>query len=179
VKFFDSFFHVELKGSDHRQETEAVVMSIEETELLGAMSGIVGRVHVDRNATRLAFDPFAMTADDGVGEGFGHGEEFLRGQGIFEMRQGRLRSQALSVDRIAAKQEFLNRIVGKAIGIITIGITGCDSVDPLSDKIERTMEHLGFLPRIANAAREFLCQAESGINRFQENRAPPSELLSG
>jgi len=65
-------FAVELQRPDHREITEAVVMRVEEAELLGAMGWIVGRIQVDRDATGPVFQPAGMIFNDDIGQAFRH-----------------------------------------------------------------------------------------------------------
>lgn len=54
-------------------------MSVEEAELLGAVSRIIGRAHVDGDATDFVAQAAGVALDHHVSQFFGHAEEFFVG----------------------------------------------------------------------------------------------------
>jgi hypothetical protein len=116
-------FAVELHRADHGQITEAVVMRVEEGELSGAMGWIVSGIQIDRDAAGPLFQSAGMMFDDDIGQIFGHRKQIFGGDRVLEARKRWLRSEILSIHGIAIEQQFVYRIPGQGIGIVTVRVT--------------------------------------------------------
>ena len=162
-------FLVELQGADHRQIAERVVMPIEETELLSAMGGIIGRIHIDCDTPGFTLQPLSVMLDHDIGESFCHAEQFFGSYGVFETGQCRLRSQALAFDGITVEQKLLDRIVGQGAGLIAVGTAGGDSEDALPQKIKATVNNLAGLTHVANTCSDTFGQGELIVDSFEQD----------
>ena len=144
-------------------------MSVEETELLGTVGGIVGRVQINSNALTLFPRRRAWRSITTSASSSSHAEEFFRRWSIFKARKCRLGTQTLTIDRIAVEQEFLDGIVGQGVSVIAVGISGSNSVDPLSEKITAAMDDLSRLSAVADTPGEALGERQLIIDRLQKN----------
>ena len=77
-------FAVELQCADHGEIAEAVVMRVEEGELLGAMGWIVGGIQIDRDAAGPVFQSAGMMFDDDIGQTFGHCKQIFGRDRVLE-----------------------------------------------------------------------------------------------
>ena len=97
-------FVVEADKTHHRQVTPGIVMSVEERQLLRAVRGIVGRVQIDGDAISAMAQPLGVTPNYALGQELTRTIEFLYPNSVLETRQGRLRSQVATFDRIAIQK---------------------------------------------------------------------------
>jgi hypothetical protein len=161
-------FVIELKSPDHRQETETVVVSVEKAELLGTMGGIIGWIHVNRDTTDFASQATGVAFDHDIGQFFDHAEQFFRRRTIFKARECWLGTKILAVDRIAVEQELLYGILGQGVSIVAVGISGCNSVDPLPEKIAAAVDDFPGLPSIADALGNAIGERQLIIDGLQK-----------
>ncbi len=157
-------FAVELRRADPGQITEAVVLRADEAELLGARGWIVGRAQIDRGSAGMMFD-------DDIGQAFGPRKQVFGGDGVLETRQRWLRSEILSIQGIAIKQQLVHRLLGQGIGIVTVRITGGNGVNALPQEIEVSMNDLAGLAGIANGLLQAFGQAGIFVYRLEQNGA--------
>ena len=162
---------IELQRSDHGQIAERVVMPVEETELLSAMSRVIGWIQIDCNAACFAVQPLGVVFDHNIGQAFGNAKQVLGIDGVLEAGQCGLRPEALPVNRVALEQQLLNRIVGQGIRIITVRIAGCNAVYALAEKIQITVNNLPGLSCVAHEIVETFGQREIVIYSFEKNGA--------
>ena len=116
-------FVVEGQEGQQRQIAPAVIVAIEERELLRAMGRVIGGVQIDRNAARAPAEPLLMPLDHARRELVAHRIELLGAHVIFKPRDRRLRPERVADDGVAPQQQLVNGIVGKAVGIIRIGMS--------------------------------------------------------
>ena len=90
----------------------------------------------------------------------------------FQSERASARTQALTIDGIAVEQEFLNGIVGQGVSVITVGISGSNSVDPLPEKITAAMDNLSRLATVADTLGEALGERQLIIDCLEEYGAP-------
>src|SRR5262249_38154375 len=104
---------------------------VEEAQLLGAMGGIVGRMQIDGDASSPTLQSTAMTFDHALGQGLAETKQLFAISTIFKARQGRLRSQILTLDGVATDQQFVYRIGTQPGRIVGIRIPTRDRHDSL------------------------------------------------
>ena len=85
---------VERHGGHHRQVAPHIVVTVEECELLLAVSGVVGGIQVDRDPGGAPVQTSPLLRDHGVGQRVRHSAQLARAHGVLEARQRRLRGQA-------------------------------------------------------------------------------------
>ena len=168
---------VEAHKSHHRQIAPAIVMAIEEAELLRAMGRIVGRVQIEGNEPGPAMQPAAMTFDHALGQCLAQAVKLLAVRGILKPREGGLRSQIRALDRIAPHQQLVHRVLGQAGRIISIGIATSDAVDALPQQLLRLMLDFRRLPFIDQASRQAFGQSQTPVGRLEQDRAPIGTAL--
>ena len=67
-------------------------MGIKKGELLLAVRGVVGGIHIDGDAPGATMQTLAMSCNDTIRQRFRHAQQFLAIRSIFKTRQRRLRS---------------------------------------------------------------------------------------
>ena len=150
-----------IKGekTNHRQVTVAIVVAIEKGELLLAVRGVVGGIHIDGDPTGATMQTLTMAFNDTVRQRFRHAQQFLAIRSIFKTRQSRLRSQVLAGDGIPTDQQLVDRIARQPCRIVGVFISQCDGHDSLSNQLTQLMLHLTGLPVISQTSRQCRSQA--------------------
>ena len=111
-----------------------------------------------------------MPLDHGIGKCHTHSIQIRPIKGILEARERRLRSQILTLDRIATTQQLLDRVGAQSPGIIAIRITAGDGIQPLAHQIPDRMTDLARLASVIDAADQCLGQPEPPIAGLQQDR---------
>jgi len=115
-----------------------------------------------------------MSFDHAVGQRFAQAKQLFAIPAIFKARQGRLRGQVFSLERIPAHQQFVDGIGTQPGGIVGIRIPARDRHDALRQKFAQLVFDLLRLPLVFQGTRQSGSRAQSSAAR---NRiAPPSEL---
>jgi hypothetical protein len=137
--------------------------------LLRAVRRVLGHIDVERHASGAPLAP-PMARDHHVGQGLAEPVERPRAQRVFEARDGRLRGQARAADRVAVKEQLLNRIVGQSVGIIRIGIAARDRKDALRQHVGPRMRHARRRPPVAQHGRQRRGEPQCAIRGFEQDR---------
>src|SRR6202166_5117059 len=150
-----------IKGekTNHRQVTVAIIVAVKKGELLLAVRGVVGGIHIDGDATSASMQTLAMAFNDTVRQRFCHSKQFLTIWSIFKARQSRLRSQVLAVDGIPTNQKLVDRIRRQPCRIVGVFISQRDGHDPLSNQLTQLMVHLAGLSIISHTSRQ--CRSQT------------------
>jgi hypothetical protein len=160
---------VKRQGAHERQIAPVIVGAIEEGQLPGAVGLVLGGIEIDRDQPDAAAAA-AMPSNHRVGERVTHGEQHPRSRRVLETRDGRLRRQAAAVNRVASRQQFVDRIVGEPVAVIPVGMAACDREDPLGDQIPNTVRDASRIPRIGDGRRQRRQQTEVSVSRLEQNR---------
>jgi hypothetical protein len=160
---------IEGEETEHRQVTPRVVEAIEETELLSAMGGIYGRIEIDRDAPRSTSQAMAIVLDDEIGQRGTHAIERQRAKAILEARQGRLRSQRITVDRITTDEQFVDRVLGKPSRVVAVGVTARESEHPLANELRDVVAHASESAGVVNAVGKPSRETQPGVDRLQQD----------
>src|SRR5206468_1925763 len=91
-------FVVEGEERQERQIAPAVVMAVEEGELLRAVRRVIGRIEIDRDAPGPPMEAALMAHDHTRGESAPHRVEVLPADPIFEARDRGLRREWVADD---------------------------------------------------------------------------------
>jgi hypothetical protein len=161
---------VKRQARDERQITPVVVEAIEEGQLLRAVRLVVGDIEIDGDEANVSAPP-PMARNHRVGERVAHGEQHPRGGGVLEARDRRLRRQAGAVDRVAAQQQFVDRIVGEPVGVIAVRMPTRDRKDPLREQVADTVRHARRRAGIGDRRRQGGQQTQLAVGGLEQNRA--------
>ena len=134
------------------------------------MRRIVRRIQIDRDPLGLALQAPAMPLDHGIGKCHTHPVQIRPIKSVLEARERRLRSQILTLDRIATTQQLLDGVGAQSPGIIAIRITAGDGVQPLAHQIPDRVPDLARLASVIDAADQSIGQSEPPIAGLQQDR---------
>ena len=100
-----------------------------------------------------------------------HGIERLDAHAVFKPRDRGLRGERIADDRVAAKQQLVNRVVGKAFGVVRIGMPAGEPEGPLCQQVLQRVPDLAGLPLVHEASREAVDQSIRSLGRLQQDGA--------
>jgi len=161
---------VEGQVSHDRQVAPAVVVAVEEGELLLPVGRVLRGIEVDGDAAHrhgVPADP--VLGDDRVGEGVGEPDEVPGGDGVLEAGERRLGGQRIARNRIAAHQEFVDGIVLEPGGIVGIGVAAGEPEAALPDEGGQVVLHLSLLAPLGEAGGEARCEAQPIVDRLEQD----------
>jgi len=162
---------VEGEERQQRQIAPAVVVAVEEGELLRAVGRVIGRVEIDRDVPSPPMQPLSMAVDDVGGEFAAHRIERLRPDLVFEAGDRGLRGERVSVDGITSEEELVDRVVREPITVVRIGMAAGESVDALRHQILKRVPHLPWLPIIDEASGKAINQPVARFRGLEQDRA--------
>ena len=154
---------------EHRQEAPRTVEAIEQSELLGTVRWIHGRIEIDGDAPCSTTQATAMLLDDPIGQRGAHAIERQRAKTVLETRQGRLRSQRVTADRISTNEQLVDRIMCKTTRIVAVGVAACQTEDPLAEEIGDLVAHASESAGVVNAVGDPGRQPESLVDGLQQD----------
>jgi hypothetical protein len=160
-----------IKGQERqqRQVAPAVVVGVEERELLRAVSGVVGRVEIDRDLSGPPAQSSLMPRDHRRREFAPHRIQFLDADVIFEARDRRLRRERVSGDWVP--QQLVNRVVGEPIRVVGIGMPAGQPENSLRQQLAECVPNLRRLAIVDQTARKSIDQTVLPFGGFQQNGA--------
>jgi hypothetical protein len=162
---------IEGHEGQQREIAPAVVVPVEEGELLRAVGRVIGRVEIDGDVPGPPMQSLPMAVDDVRGELAAHRIERLRPDVVFEARDRRLRGERVAHHGVTPEQQLVNRIVGQASGVVGIGLAAGEPEDPLSQQVAECMTHLALGAIINQTAGEVVDQIVPALCRGQQDRA--------
>ena len=167
---------VEGDEARHRQIAPAVVVAVEEGELLSPVGGIIRRIQIDRDVLAAPPQPPAMPLDHALGQRLAHPIQIRPARGVLKARERRLRGEHRPGQGIPIEQELVDRIRAQTRRIVPIGVTAGDPEKPLAQQITHRVLDLarsgGDRPSTPPAAGSDPSVASHALSRI----APPSEL---
>jgi hypothetical protein len=150
-----------------RHETAAVVMRVEQRELLPAIGAILGVIDVEHDAPRHRLEAVAEQFDHRRH----HPLERGRAGQVFEPADGRLRAQIRSGLRQATDRHLEGRVLAQRVAVIGIGIACRDrqraETDHLGDLVDDLVRRAG----IFDASRQSLGDLEPALDLGQQHNA--------
>jgi len=164
-------FVIEAERDHQRQVTPALVVAVVEGELLLAVRGVVGRVHVHRDAPDPAPKTPAVMRDHRLRQSVRHPVQVGPARRILEARERGLRGQGPARNRIPLEQQLVNRILGQSRSVVAVRIAAGDREHPLPQEIEHPVLHLARLARVHQAGRESLRQPQALVHRLEQDGA--------
>jgi hypothetical protein len=163
-----SGFTVETDEAHHGQVAPAVIVAIEERQLLLSVSRVFRRVEVDGDGTCFAAESLSMSPDDDVGQGFTDAIELPWSHGVFESRQCRLGGQSPSGNRVPPDEQLVHRVVRQAGRIIAVRIPTGDGEYPLTNQFLQLMDDFAGLAFVPQACRQLSNQPQLAVNGLQQ-----------
>ena len=146
------------------------------------MGRILGGVEIDRHPADPSAEPAVMPVEHAGRQRAPHREELVTPHVVFKARDRGLRGEGLAEDRISPEQQFMNGIVGEAVGIVAIGMAARDAEDPLAQQIRQRMPNLAGLPVVDQTLGEPLDHAILTLRGFEQDRTAigaPVLLIEG
>jgi hypothetical protein len=162
-------FIVKLQGSDQRQVAVRIVMTVEESQLLRTVGGIIRGIEIDCDSASLAFQSSGMMFDDYVCEFTSHLQKILACDSVFESRQGRLRSQGLTIDGVPVEKHLLDWVVGQTSRIVTVGVSAGNAVDALFQQVGCFVQYFPAFTTVPDTRGQTIGQGQLGVDTFQKN----------
>ena len=133
------------------------------------MRPVVGRVQIDRDASRPPVESAPMPLDDARRQLAPHPIEGRAARVVLKPRDRRLRRQPPAGHRVASQQQLVDRIVGEMVGIVAIGMAAGDTEDPLADQVLERVPNLLRRAFIHQTAGERLDQAIHPLGRLEQH----------
>ena len=162
---------VEGEERQQRQIAPAVIVPVEEGELLRAVRRVIRRIEIDGDVPGPPVAAALMALDHARGQFASHPIQFLHADLILEARDRGLGRERVASDGVAPEQEFVNRVVGEPIGVVRIGMAAGEAEDALRQQLLERVPHLPRLPIIHETAREAIDQSVARVRGFQQDRA--------
>jgi hypothetical protein len=97
-------------------------------------------------------------------------DQIAPADGVLKPREGRLRAERRSGQRLAAEDQLVQRVVGDPSGFVAIEIARGQAKDPLPDQIPHRMRNLPRLPRIRQRLGHSLGLAQSLVHRLEQDQ---------
>ena len=163
-------FAVEAQEGQQRQVAPVVVVPVEQGVLLRPVRRVVRRVQVDGDAPRLPVQTAAMALDDPRRQLVRHAVERAAVERVLEPRQGRLRCQALTRNRVSVEQQLVHRVVGEVVAVVAVGMSAGDAEDALADQVRERVTGLVRRALVEQAPGERLDQTVDALGGLQQNR---------
>ena len=135
------------------------------------MGWVVGRIKVDGDAAGASTQPLCMALDHTVGQRFAQTIEFSRPDGVFKARQGWLRSQIASRDRIAVEQHLVNGVGRQAGRVVGIRIAAGNREHALCQQLAQGVIDLAGLPLVAQTSGQSIDQSVAAVSSLQQDGA--------
>ena len=164
-------FVVEGEKREQGQVTPAVIVPVEEGELLGAMGRVIGGVEIDRDPAGPPAEPPVMPLDHARRQVAPHRVELLDPDVVFKPRDRRLRREGVARHRVTTEQQLVNGVVGEAVGIVGIGMAARDAEDPLGEQVPQRVPDLPGLPVINQTPGDPIDHVVARLRRLEQDGA--------
>jgi hypothetical protein len=150
-----------------RQEAPAIVVGVEERELLAAVDAVLGVVDVEHDAMRHLLEAVAEQLDHGRHHPLEGGDV---GQ-VLEPAHGRLRAQVRPGLGRPAGGHLEGRIGAERVAVVGVGVAGGDQQHPEADHLGDSVKDLVRRPRVLDAAGEALRDPEPALDVREQQDA--------
>ena len=161
-----------------RQEAAAVVVGMEQRQLLLAVHPVLGVVDVEHDPARHLLEAVAEQLDHGRH----HALERGRPGQVLQPAHRRLRAQIGAALGQPADRQLERRIGAQRVAVVGVGVAGGDQQRAKADHLGQPVAHPLGRPRVLDAARQPLGQAEprsisaSTSTPASEVSRPPSKV---
>jgi hypothetical protein len=143
-----------------RQEAAAVVVGVEQRELLAAVDRIAGVIDVEHDPPRHLGEAVAEQLDHRRHHPLERGG---RGQ-VLEPAHGRLRAQVRPALGRTAEGHLERRVGAQGVAVVGVRVAGRDQQHPEADHLDQGMMHPLRRPGVLDAARQALSDAEPALD---------------
>ena len=147
-----------------RLEAAAVVVGVEQRELLAAVNPILGVVDIEHDAPRHLFEAVAEQLDHRRHHAF---ERDRTGQ-VLQPADGRLRAQIGAAFGQPPDRHLERRIGFERIAVVAVGIARRDQQRPVADHLGQTMPNPLRRARVLDAVGQSLGDPEPLLDRRQQ-----------
>jgi hypothetical protein len=153
-----------MRGPCKKEEWERTIILIViiiEGQLLLAMCGIIGVVHIEDNGGR----GLRVAGDEVVHQGTRKTIQVCAVPLVLQTRErGGTRSVVLRIQGAPLHPEVEQRVVAEVIGVIGIRIPGGDLIHALGQQVPQGMINRGGVPLAMESSCEALCQANLTVD---------------
>jgi hypothetical protein len=146
-------------------------VTVEEGQLLRAMGRVIRRIQIDGDPLGLALQAPAMALNHGIGERHTHSIQIRPIERVLKTREGELRGQVLTLDRITTTEQLLDRIASQSAGIVAVQITAYDRIQPLAHQITDRVPDLARLASVIDAVDQCIGQTQPPIAGLKQDRS--------
>jgi hypothetical protein len=150
-----------------REKAAAVVMRMEQRQLLTAVHPVLGVVDIEQNASRHLGKAVAEQIDHRIH----HADERGLRRQILQAAHRGLRAELGPRLGQAAHRYFERRIVAQGIAVVGVRVVGGDQQRPETDHLGETVPHPLGCSRIGDAARQSLGDPELALDLGQQQHA--------
>lgn len=164
-------------GLEHQQGqvTMVAVMVVVEGQRLLAVGGVVGMVHVQRDAARGVFIP----GDELLDQGAGQAVDVAAPQRAFQAGVGGAAGQRrVGIQRRPSRRQFEQRVMAQGVGIVAVFVAGGHLKDALRQQVAQRMGDIARIARIPDRLGQALDEADTRIHRTQYQGAQVRGNLS-
>ena len=147
-----------------RLEAAAVVIGVEQRQLLTAVNPVLGVVDVEHDATRHLFEAVAEHLDHRRH----HALERGRAGQVFQPADGRLRAQIGAALGQPPDRHLEGRIGAQRIAVVAVGIARRDQQGAVSDHLGQRMPHPFRRARVLDAIGQPLGDPKPLLDRRQQ-----------
>ena len=147
-----------------RQEAAAVVMGVEQRELLPAVDPVLGVVDVEHDAPGHLFEAVAEQLDHRRH----HALERDRAGQVLQPADGRLRAQIGPAFRQPPDRHLEGRIGAEHVAVVAIGIARRDQQGAIADHLGQPVPHPFRRARVLDAIGQSLGYSEPLLDRRQK-----------
>ena len=150
-----------------REEAVAVVVGIEQGQLLAAVHPIKGVIDVEQDAPRDLREAVAEQLDHRIH----HADERCLRRQVLQPRHGRLRAEFGARLGQVAHRHLESGIIPQGVAVVGIRVTGGDQQSPVADHLGKAMPHPPWRPWIGDAASQPLGDTEPPLDLGQHQHA--------
>ena len=147
-----------------RQEAAAVVVGMEQGQLLAAVNAILGVVDVEHDAARHPLEAVAKQLDHGRH----HPLERGGGGQVLQPAHGGLRAQLGPGLGQPADFHLERRVGAQGVAVVGVRVAGGDQQRPKANHLGQPMPHPLGRPWVLDAARQPFGQAEPALDLGQQ-----------
>ena len=150
-----------------RQEAAAVVMGVEQRELLSSMHLVLGIIDVEHDTCRHLGETVAEQIDHRCH----HAHEHDGAGQVLQPAHGGLRTQRRAALRQPANRQLEGRIITQRVAVIAIGIAGSDQKRAEADHLGKPMLNRSRIAWVLDATCQPLSDAKTALDLRQQQNA--------
>ena len=147
-----------------RQKAAAVVVRIEQRELLAAVNPVLGVVDIEQDAPRYLLEAVAEQLDHRRHHAFERG----RAGQVLQPADRRLRAQIVTAFRQSPDRHLEGGVGFERVAVVAVGIARRDQQGAIADHLGKPVQHPVRIARIFEASRQPIGDLEPLLDRRQQ-----------